>query len=37
VATPIVDEDPTLERHAALRDEIALLLTPVDAEYLFKS
>ncbi|MFM9085008.1 MAG: DNA helicase RecG, partial [Acidimicrobiia bacterium] len=37
VATAIVDEDPTLERHAALRDEIALLLTPADAEYLFKS
>jgi ATP-dependent DNA helicase RecG len=37
VAAAIVDADPTLERHAQLRDEIALLLTPSDAEYLFKS
>jgi ATP-dependent DNA helicase RecG len=37
VAAAIVDADPTLERHVQLRDEIALLLTPSDAEYLFKS
>ena len=37
VATAIVDADPTLAQHAGLRDEIALLLTPADAEYLFKS
>jgi len=36
-AFTIVDADPLLERHRVLRDEIDLLLSPEDAEFLFKS
>jgi ATP-dependent DNA helicase RecG len=37
VAEAIVDEDPQLEAHAALADEIRLFLSEDEAEYLFKS
>jgi len=37
VAFAIVNDDPTLAAHADLRDEIAILLTPDEAAYLFKS
>jgi ATP-dependent DNA helicase RecG len=37
VAFEIVDADPLLERHEVLRDEIDLMLSPEDAEFLFKS
>jgi ATP-dependent DNA helicase RecG len=33
----IVDSDPTLTTHAALMDELGLLLSPEDEEFLFKS
>jgi ATP-dependent DNA helicase RecG len=36
-AFTIVDADPLLEQHRVLRDEIDLLLSPEDAEFLFKS
>ncbi len=36
VAFHIVDADPTLAKHAALRDELDLLLSPEDEEFLFK-
>ena len=36
-AFSIVDSDPTLGGHAGLRDELELLLTPEDEEFLFKS
>jgi ATP-dependent DNA helicase RecG len=36
VAFAIVDDDPTLARHAHLADEISLLLEPDEAEFLFK-
>jgi ATP-dependent DNA helicase RecG len=35
-AFDIVGQDPTLEKHVALRDELALLLSPQDEEFLFK-
>ena len=31
------DRDPTLGGHAGLRDELELLLTPEEEEFLFKS
>ena len=37
VAFEIVDADPLLERHQVLRDEIDLVLSPEDAEFLFKN
>ena len=37
VAQRIVDDDEMLERHADLRDEITLFLSPEDEEFLFKS
>lgn len=37
VAQGIVDSDPMLDAHNELRDEINLLLSPDDLEYLFKS
>jgi ATP-dependent DNA helicase RecG len=36
-AFAIIDEDPTLKKHKVLRDEIELLLTPEEEEFLFKS
>ena len=36
-AFSIVDSDPTLGGHAGLRDELELLLTPEEEEFLFKS
>jgi len=36
VAFHIVDTDPTLAKHVALRDELDLLLSPEDEEFLFK-
>lgn len=36
VAFEIVDADPTLRNHAALADELTLLLAPEDKEFLFK-
>jgi ATP-dependent DNA helicase RecG len=37
VAFDIVDADPTLTRHEVLREEVALLIEPEEAEFLFKS
>ena len=37
VAFAIVDEDPTLGRHAELADEVRALVGPEEAEFLFKS
>jgi ATP-dependent DNA helicase RecG len=36
-AFAIVDSDPMLAEHAGLRDELQLLLTPEDEEFLFKN
>ena len=36
-AFEIIDADPTLKKHKVLRDEIELLLTPEEEEFLFKS
>jgi ATP-dependent DNA helicase RecG len=36
-AFEIVDDDPGLARHVDLADELDLLLSPEDAEFLFKS
>jgi len=36
-AFAVVDDDPTLASHAALRDELELFLRPEDEEFLFKS
>ena len=36
-AFKIIDADPTLSNHFELRDELNLLLTPEDEEFLFKS
>ena len=36
-AFAIIDEDATLKKHKVLRDEIELLLTPKEEEFLFKS
>lgn len=36
-AFEIVDADPTLAGHAGLRDELELLLSPEDEEFLFKN
>jgi ATP-dependent DNA helicase RecG len=37
IAQSLVDADPLLKQHSQLRDEINLLLSPDDLEYLFKS
>ena len=37
VATTLVDEDPQLEAHLGLADEVKLLLSEDEGEYLFKS
>ncbi len=37
VAETLVDEDPQLQAHADLADEVALLLSEDEEEYLFKS
>jgi ATP-dependent DNA helicase RecG len=37
VAFDIVDGDPTLEEHALLLDELRLLFSSEDEEFLFKS
>jgi ATP-dependent DNA helicase RecG len=37
VAFAIVDADPNLARHDLLREEMALLLEPAEADFLFKS
>jgi len=37
VAFAVVDADPGLSGHALLREELALLLDPAEAEFLFKS
>ena len=37
IAQRMVDADPLLKENALLRDEINLLLSPADLEYLFKS
>jgi ATP-dependent DNA helicase RecG len=37
VAFAIVDADPTLAGHEVLREEVALLVEPEEAEFLFKS
>jgi len=37
VAFALVDADPALAGHALLREEMALLLEPAEAEFLFKS
>jgi ATP-dependent DNA helicase RecG len=37
IAQRMVDADPLLKQHSQLRDEINLLLSPDDLEYLFKS
>ncbi|NBO55801.1 MAG: DNA helicase RecG, partial [Actinobacteria bacterium] len=37
IAQNLVDADPLLKQHSQLRDEINLLLSPDDLEYLFKS
>jgi len=36
-AFSIVDADPTMVNNAGLLDELDLLLTPEDAEFLFKN
>jgi ATP-dependent DNA helicase RecG len=36
-AFQIIDADPTLAKHLELRDELELLLSPQDEEFLFKS
>jgi ATP-dependent DNA helicase RecG len=36
-AFEIVDADPTLSGHVGLRDELELLLSPEDEEFLFKN
>ena len=36
-AFQIIDADPTLAKHPELRDELELLLSPQDEEFLFKS
>jgi len=36
-AFEIVDSDPTMVKNAGLLDELNLLLTPEDAEFLFKN
>ena len=36
-AFQIIDSDPTLSKHFELRDELDLLLSPQDEEFLFKS
>jgi ATP-dependent DNA helicase RecG len=36
-AFSIVDSDPTMVNNAGLLDELDLLLTPEDAEFLFKN
>ena len=36
-AFEIIDNDPTLKSHNEIRDEIDLLLTPVEEEFLFKN
>ena len=36
-AFSIVDADPTMAKNAGLLDELDLLLTPQDAEFLFKN
>ena len=33
----LIDDDPNLDRHRELRDELELLLSPDDLDYLFKS
>ena len=37
VATKIIDADRTLKRHPLLRDELRLLVSKSEAEYLFRS
>ena len=37
IAQRMVDADPLLKQNSELRDEINLLLSPDDLEYLFKS
>ncbi len=37
VAFELVDADPTLDRHTVLRDEVRLLFTEDDEEFLFKN
>jgi hypothetical protein len=37
VAEELVDEDPQLRSHTDLADEVALLLSEDEEEYLFKS
>ena len=37
VATEIIDADPLLSKHEGLRDEIDVLLTARDEEFLLKS
>ena len=37
VAEALVDEDPHLRAHADLADEVKLLLSEDEGEYLFKS
>jgi hypothetical protein len=36
-AFEIIDSDPTLKSHNEIRDEIDLLLTPDEEEFLFKN
>jgi ATP-dependent DNA helicase RecG len=36
-AFEIVDADPSLSGHVGLRDELELLLSPEDEEFLFKN
>jgi len=36
-AFEIIDADPTLSANAPLRDELDLLLSPEDEEFLFKN
>jgi ATP-dependent DNA helicase RecG len=37
IAEAIVDDDPQLAEHEGLRDEVGLLLSEDEGEYLFKS